>query len=196
MEQENKAETQESKESKEPQVTRDLSNVGYPVAPFKFIIMSILTLNLYPVYWAFKNFTVLDTTPVKRPKILAACSAIFFTFTFYWLLKYIEQASERHGNPIKMQKGLLAGAFFFFHFVQVCARRVPFDGVTSEIIDWTGVVISLLILMVPVRAVLKLAETSNPPTPIDFDFTITNYVFMVIGGIITVIGLIGAFMPG
>jgi hypothetical protein len=190
MEQENKV---ESPDSQQAQVTRDLSNVGYPVAPFKFVMMSILTFNLYPMYWAYKNFVVLDTTPVKRPKILAVCSAIFLTFTFFWLMKYIEQASERHGHPIKMPKEFLAVSFVVMHVVRAAIAKSNISGMLEEILLWGTTAIFLLIMMVPLRAVLKLAETSEPPTPIDFDFTITNYVIMVIGGIMTLLGIAASF---
>ncbi len=190
MEQENKV---ESPDSQQAQVTRDLSNVGYPVAPFKFVMMSILTFNLYPMYWAYKNFVVLDTTPVKRPKILAVCSAIFLTFTFFWLMKYIEQASERHGHPIKMPKEFLAVTFVVMHVVRVAIGKSNISGMLEEILLWGTTAIFLVIMMVPLRAVLKLAETSEPPTPIDFDFTITNYVIMIIGGIMTLLGIAASF---
>ncbi len=190
MEQENKV---ESPDSQQAQVTRDLSNVGYPVAPFKFVMMSILTFNLYPMYWAYKNFVVLDTTPVKRPKILAVCSAIFLTFTFFWLMKYVEQASERHGHPIKMPKEFLAVTFVVMHVVRVAIGKSNISGMLEEILLWGTTAIFLVIMMVPLRAVLKLAETSEPPTPIDFDFTITNYVIMIIGGIMTLLGIAASF---
>lgn len=191
MEQENKV---ESKDSQQAQVTRDLSNVGYPVAPFKFVIMSILTFNLYSMYWAYKNFVVLDTTPVKRPKILAVCSAIFLTLTFFWLMKYIEQASERHGHPIKMPKEFLAVLFAVMHVVRVAIGRANVGGMLEEILLWGTTAIFLVIMMVPLRAVQKLAETSDPPTPIDSNFTVTNYVFMVLGGIMTLLGIAAAFL--
>ncbi len=137
---------------------------------------------------------VLDTTPVKRPKILAVCSAIFLTLTFFWLMKYIEQASERHGHPIKMPKEFLAVLFAVMHVVRVAIGRANVGGMLEEILLWGTTAIFLVIMMVPLRAVQKLAETSDPPTPIDSNFTVTNYVFMVLGGIMTLLGIAAAFL--
>lgn len=178
-----------------PGQVRVLSDAGYPVAPFKFILMSALTFNLYSIYWAYKNFVVLDTTPVKRPKILAVCSSIFLTLTFYWLLKYIEEAAARQGKKINLHKGFLAAAYFALHFIEVCVGRANMGNFITEAVSLTSIFVNILIMMVPLRAVLQLSQSSNPPVPVDFDFSIKNYVFMVLGGIVTILGIIGAFIP-
>ena len=194
MEHENKVEPGDLQPQTSGQI-RVLSDAGYPVAPFKFILMSVLTFNFYSAYWAYKNFAVLDTTPVKRPKVLAVCSAIFLTVTFYWLLKYVEEAAARQGKNINLNKAFLASAYFAIHFIEVCVNRANLDGVTTEIVNLIGMALNIAIMMVPLNAVLNLSKTTEPPTPVDFDFTIVNYVLMVIGGILTLLGIVGAFIP-
>ncbi|MCW5822152.1 MAG: hypothetical protein KIT34_05075 [Cyanobacteria bacterium TGS_CYA1] len=194
MEQNNNLEPDKLQNQNSGQV-RVLSNAGYPVTPFKYILMSALTLNFYSFYWAYKNFTVLDPTPVKRPRVLAFCSAIFFNITFYWLLKYIEEAAARQGKEIKLNKGFLAATYFSIHFMEICVARAKMGNFTTEIVNIIGLALDIAIMMVPVSAILRLSESTEPPTPADSQFSNTNYVFMVIGGIITVLGIIGAFIP-
>jgi hypothetical protein len=79
------------------------------ISPNKFFMLCVFTFGLYGLWWQYKTWRFFkqwqntDTWPVMR--------AIFSLFTFYELLKNINQFARHSGgyNPISNPGGLVAG---------------------------------------------------------------------------------------
>ncbi|MCA9819033.1 MAG: hypothetical protein KC652_28275 [Cyanobacteria bacterium HKST-UBA01] len=84
--------------------------IGYPVSSLKFWLMSILTFNLYTLYWSYKNFRALKVP--SDSKIAAAIWSLFFPLSFFSMMEGLEKKAAEFDKPIRTHKWAIAWIYF------------------------------------------------------------------------------------
>jgi hypothetical protein len=124
--------------------------IGYPVAPLKFWLMSILTSSLYNVYWGYQNFRRLDTR--SNTKLLAAVSAFFLPLTFNNLLKGLRKTAADAGLVTPVHHIIMSWAFFLLSMITNLSSRTRYP--------LAGIIFSLAATFVLYRAQKKINQVN------------------------------------
>jgi len=151
--------------------------IGFPVSTVKFWVMSLLTMNLYLAYWAFKNF---DKLKAKGNKWI---SAIFIKFSFFYLLEGIENQAASAGKPIHLRKILLAVCFFLVGVLSVATSK-------SSLLSVIVMVLTVIPCAVAQRALLNVNQELRPGAGIDSKFSFWDIAGASIGGLLLVVGFL------
>jgi len=153
--------------------------IFFPVSLLKLSLMSIATLGLYQVYWFYKNWKYVQKL---GDKVNAPLRALFYTLTSYWLFKSIRQQAE-DAQVGGLQAGFLALALFLLGSLW----RLPDP--------WWVVGLGAFLPLLPVQSTVnelnrKLAPQADP----NGRFGGWNIVALILGGILVLFALLGAFI--
>lgn len=161
-------------------VNRKEQSVFFYISPVKFMVMSFATCGLYALVWFYKNWAY-AAEHTNRKLLPPIIGTIFQVLTYNALLKEIAAAGLAHeGVECKLPRLGLALGFFA---LCMCGRG---DGFILLI----GMLAPLMLL--PTQLYINKLNV-NSPTPINDKFTVLNWVFMVIGGSLTLLGLASIF---
>lgn len=148
----------------------------------KLIVLSIFTLGLYELYWAYKHWVAIRRA--ERSDILPAARA-FFGVIFCWaLFTRIEKTGVAAKVPDAPPAGFLAIAWI----ILTLCWRLP-DPV------W---VISLgaPLFTLPIQAYAnRINARLAPGHDRNVRFGLTNIAWIVVGGIVLALAMVGLFMP-
>lgn len=164
-------------------LNRKEQSVFFYVSPLKLLLMSIGTLGFYEFFWFYKNWTYVrehrlrDLSPEFR--------ALFFPFTYYYLLKEIERAGEAQRRDFNVPLLPLGIAYFFVLYV--------LPSVSGGLWILCGVVGPMLLL--PAQ---NFVNTLNEgcPSPINSRFSIGNIIVMLFGFSVLALNLLGELLGG
>ena len=151
----------------------------FPVSVFKLTVMSIATFGLYNLYWFFANWRRVRD---REPNVSPFWRTIFSFVYCYALFKRVRDFYQVPSGTL--EAGVLALGF------------VTLSG-TWRLPDpyW---LISLLAFL-PLLPVQAHVNRINTAVALDQDrndhFTAANWVVIVIGSLLLVLGLLGAFLP-
>lgn len=164
----------------------------YTVSTGKFLFLSILTINMYSLYWFYKNWQLqklnanFDCLPVLR-----AIFAIFFTHS---LFANINETAAIKNIEVKWDGFLLATLFVVLTIISGVMSNIevaPENMATSASVD---ILITFLII-VPLYVVQKTVNQINgdPKGLTNNSFTWINWIFMILGVAFWGLYLIGSF---
>jgi hypothetical protein len=163
--------------------TKPIEPIGFPVSSLKFWVMSILTFDLYLIYWAYKNFKQLE---VQGNSVIYA---LFIPLSFSSLIKGVEVQSEKAGKPLHLKRVLLAIGFFLLTVAAKIADRENQNAIALLLS-----VVALLPVAYIQRKIVMLNQELRPSVPIQSKFSAWDITGAVLGGIILVLALIGLFV--
>ncbi|MDI9238113.1 hypothetical protein QLQ15_04220 [Lysobacter sp. LF1] len=164
----------------------------FVVGTTKLVLLYLATFGLYPVFWfymhwaRYKRFRRQDMWPAAR-----ALFAIFFT---HELAGEIDERLHRSGIRYAWSPSLTATAFVVLTIVSTIASRVP-EGV-SRIADLLPV-----ILLAPIAwTMVNMQRAANaacgqPDGASNRRLTWANWLWLVAGGFLWTMVLIGTFLP-
>ncbi|QXH48590.1 hypothetical protein KSS93_12075 [Pseudomonas xanthosomatis] len=166
----------------------------YVVSRGKFLTLHILSLGLYQLYWAYKNWKQVErSTGEKLWPVARAFFALFFTHALY---READTRLKRDGNDFDWNPKELATLFVVImlinNVIDVLARReigYPFtDTASLALLPITGWVTWL-----GQRALN--AAAGDPTGRSNARFTVLNYVFMVPGALLLALACFGLTLP-
>jgi hypothetical protein len=88
--------------------------VFYPMTISKLIVMSVFTLNLYELYWLFRNWSLLRTR--LRRRLSPAWRAFFAPFWAFSLFGNVRSDAHEHGLPVAWSSAWLGLLYFALSF--------------------------------------------------------------------------------
>jgi len=164
----------------------------YVVSPMKFMLLSVLTLTLYFVYWFYRNWKLIkdadneDTWPPAR--------GFFYIFFTHSLFSDVQSSLEGQQRSFGWSPMALATLFVILTVaLNVADRVLPIESmpVFAMAMPFVGtIVVSVLLLQAQKAinfAVDDVGGTANAK------FTAVNWVWMLLGGAIWLLALIGIF---
>ncbi|MEJ2553386.1 MAG: hypothetical protein P8079_05055 [Gammaproteobacteria bacterium] len=162
----------------------------FPVASTKLAVMYIVTFGLYGVYWFYSNWRLQQ--PYLNKKINQALRAIFYVFFTHSLFRNIKRAAERKGIATDWPADMWATVF-----VVVTIASNFMDRASSELAGMAYLnIIGLALVFVLVLPLCKAQELVNminddPGGALNRSFTVYNYIFIALGGLVWVMAVMG-----
>ncbi len=164
----------------------------YIVAPFKFILLSLLTFTLYFVYWFYKNWQLIkiddndDIWPVPR--------SIFYIFFTHSLFTDVQESFKTQGRQWSWSPGLLATVFVVLTVINnVADRFIDYDSYSMWLGLWPlASAFVLTFLLLPAQKAINAVCGDEGGTS-NARLTIANWIWMVLGGLMWLLVLIGIY---
>ncbi|MEM8641842.1 MAG: hypothetical protein AAGG51_23955 [Cyanobacteria bacterium P01_G01_bin.54] len=158
----------------------------FAVGATKFWIMSIATLNLYPAYWAYKNWMMIKRHTGR--KMTAFWRAFFVGFTNWGLFHWIEASAKKQDIAVGWQVNTQASTFLGLIFL----GRI-LDRIYAPLL-FVGLLPPIAIM--PVRKTIDaLNQANDPEADLNRDMNIGNIAVIVFGAMLWLSLLIGLFIP-
>lgn len=153
----------------------------FAVSTTKLVVMTICTFGLYEVYWFYKNWCLIKKR--DAPAIMPFWRAVFSIFFCHGCFKHIQTAADKLGvktfNADAMAAGWILTSIMWrlpdpYWLVSMCA----------------------LLFMLPVQnAANEVNAAAEPGHEPNSSFGGLNIAGIVVGGLLFVLGVVGAFMP-
>jgi len=165
----------------EPRTSAPRQPWYFAVATTKFVVMSIVTFGIYDAYWFYRQWqcertrTGDDISPFWRTFF-----APLFAFS---LFRRIDRASEETGS------GRFAHQLYALsYFVLLMSFRLPDP-------YWLVSMLAFVPLIPVQSAASRVNEVLVPGAPRNDQYTLSNVLTIVIGGLFLLLALAGTFIP-
>ncbi len=166
---------------KPPEPPREIPPTPHSVARSKFVVLSLVTLGLYPAYWAYRNWWWVKQTRDKE--VWPVVRAIFSPIFMFSLLNHLETEAMDEGFDVAWSPGLIALLFFAL----TASWRLPDP-------YWLVSLLAFVSLLAPqgTANAIHTKVTGQPPNATYSAFAIG---VVIIGGILLAMVIIGTFLP-
>lgn len=153
----------------------------FPVAPHKFVVLSVCTLNLYTIYWCYQNWRrIRERTGEQLSPFWRAVFAPFWVFSLFQ--RIAGQAAERGVSVIWSPTFLGLGYLF------VCLAGTFPD-------PWWLVSLAGFIPFLPVvQTIQQLTQRDDATETRNESYSGANVAAILIGGLIVLLAVAGTFM--
>jgi hypothetical protein len=165
----------------------------YVVSVRKFFILYLVTFGLYRLYWFYKNWRLHSAQPGSE-KVWPWARAIFSIFFTHSLFGYVEDRLSQKGEGQDWKLNDLASMVVGVAIVHNIIDRMANKDIGSPVTDIISILLiffSAALLSKAQRAVNVACGDSEGKT--NNNLTAGNYVWIVIGAIVWILGLIGIF---
>jgi hypothetical protein len=165
----------------------------YVVSPRKFFLLSVLTFDLYFVYWFYRNWR-----QVKRctgEKMIPPLRGVFFIFFTHSLFRIVDQKIKSLGKTFAWSPGTLATIVVVLSIVTNINDRLSTRNIGSPLTDFIGIA---LVPIIP--AIMLTAQRAINTACGDVEgagnnnLTLANWVWMVIGGLLWLLVIAGLYL--
>jgi hypothetical protein len=154
----------------------------FAVSVLKLVVMSFFTLGLYEIWWCYKQWAAIRRH--EHSDILPAARAIFGVLFCWSLFRRIEKLGIEEKVPDAPPAGFLAVAWII---VTLCWRLPDPVWIVS---------MAAPLFMLPMQSYANRINARLAP---DHDrnarFGWANIAWIVVGGIVLALAMIGLFMP-
>lgn len=150
------------------------------------------TLELYSLYWAYKNYRTLETNKVKFPRLYAFVHAFFLNLSFYRLMGLLEDAAVKEDYKFKLNKVTLAIVLFSFAFLRIYLSFANNDSI------WTFLVFTFagtLVLFEFQKALIRVNKKLRPDIQPTKKFGIFEVIFCSVCAILLSLNVVNQFVP-
>ena len=148
--------------------------------------MSIVTFGLYHLYWFYRNFKLVkdqegaELSPVLR--------SMFAPFTSHTLFKRVKQSAKEKNYSKNFSVKLLTGLYLIIGFLRGGAQGLSAGELLVQDVFWT--IITTLILFPVQKAINYNNSQTKEENGLKTGFTKGEYVFMAIGVLLWIGGLL------
>ena len=165
------------------EVTVEVENSHYFSTSFlKLVIMSFCTYGLYEWYWCYKNWVHIKEK--KKLKIMPFWRAFFTPLWLYSLMTHLQDEINDTKIPIVLHVGMLATLYFITHALY----KLPDP-------YWLINYLSFVFLLPANTSILRLNENSVTDVKPNDKIQGWNWLAVILGGLLFIMTLIGAFIP-
>jgi hypothetical protein len=157
--------------------------VFFAVSIPKLLLMSTCTLGVYPIYWFYRNWTLIAYQ--ERLAIMPLMRGIFAIFFCHGCFRRIRDFEHAGVSARSVPAGLLAAGYI----VANIAWRLPGS---FMLIGFTAP-----LFLIPVqRRANEINTAIEPAHDRNSRFTPLNWVALIVGGLLVVLAIIGTLLPG
>jgi len=164
----------------------------YIVAPFKFILLSVLTFTLYFVYWFYMNWKLIKID--DNDDIWPPARGFFYIFFTHSLFTDVQESFKRQGRQWDWRPGLLATVFVIATILgNITDQLIPYE--TYPLLSSLSPLASTFIitfLLLPAQKAINAACGDDAGSS-NSRLTTGNWVWMVLGGVFWLLILIGTY---
>jgi hypothetical protein len=164
----------------------------YIVAPFKFVLLSVLTFTLYFVYWFYMNWKLIKID--DNDDIWPPARGFFYIFFTHSLFADVQESFKSQGRQWDWHPGLLATLFVIATILgNVVDRLIPYE--TYPLLSSLSPLVSTFIitfLLLPAQKAINAACGDDAGSSNSRLIT-GNWVWMVLGGVFWLLILIGTY---
>lgn len=164
----------------------------YVVSPTKFFLLSVLTFDLYVVYWFYRNWRLIK----ERDKDTSwpPMRGVFFVFFTHSLMTDIVETMKTRGKEYDWQPMTTATFVVIVAIASNVIDRMATQGVGSPTTDVVGTALAIVlpaILLQGQRAINFACDDVGGKT--NSTYTLANWVWMVIGGLVWLLSIFGLY---
>jgi len=154
----------------------------FAVSRAKLVVMSLCTLGLYEIYWAYKQWDAIRRR--EQESMMPFWRAIFAPLWGFSLFPRLQKLAASHGTD----PGFSGSALALAYFIITVAWRLPDPWWLVSFFAW-------LPLLPVQRAVNELNATLAPEAPRNDSYSGLNILMIVVGGVLLVLAVLGTLMP-
>jgi hypothetical protein len=164
-----------------PKVRLEQQRYFFDVSLSKLILMSVVTFDLYLLYWFYKHWQI---SKARGHSVWPWARALFAPLFAYSLFKETAEVGREASVKVSTQPGANALAFFFLQFLWRLPDPLWLLGFTS--------VLALIPMQQDVR---KIHASLDLDPTINDGLTWKNVVGIVLGIICILLVIVGLFLP-
>ena len=171
-------------------VSDDAQPRYYVVAPYKFVLLSVLTFTLYFVYWFYRNWRQIKLD--DNDDLWAPARGLFYIFFTHSLFTDVQENLRNQDRSYEWQPGLLAGLFVIATLVvNLFDRIVSFEAypVVSVMAPFVATALTTLLLF-PAQKAINYACNDVGGSG-NSKLTVINWAWIVLGGLFWALVVIG-----
>ena len=164
----------------------------YVVSPIKFYLLATLTLNIYFVYWFYRNWRLIkqrednDTWPPMR--------SLFYIFFTHSLLTDVDETLKARGITYDWAPMGIATLFVVLTVTVNILDRVVGESIGDPIKDLVGTALILVAPAILLRGQRAMnVACDDPAGETNARFTLANWAWMVPGGLIWLLAIFGLY---
>jgi hypothetical protein len=153
----------------------------FPVAPHKFIVLSVCTLNIYTLYWCYQNWwRIRERTGEQLSPFWRAFFAPVWAFS---LFTRIDAQASQHGVTVSWSPTLLASGYLIM------------SGFVFLPDPWWLVNLACFFPFLPAVQTIRQSNEHEVATESRNEaYTGANVATILVGGIIVMLAVAGTFM--
>lgn len=169
-----------------------VANAFYAVSPAKLILLDLTTLNLYSVYWMYKQWQTIRDSSEYPKNISPFWRAFFSVFFVHELFRTIRMSSSSVDVPTASGS---SGQATFWLIITIASNLVSrADGVIGLLGIFIGflAVIPLANVQREINAYLRKV---NPAADLNERFSALNIIVIILGTILLALAVLGSLQP-
>lgn len=162
----------------------------YIVAPYKFVLLSVLTFTLYFVYWFYRNWRQIKID--DNDDLWAPARGIFYIFFTHSLFTDVQESLKTQERTYDWKPGLLASLFVLVTLiVNFFDRFVSFEAYpeVSSLMPFVATALTTILLL-PAQKAINFASNDEGGSH-NSKLSAANWAWMVVGGLFWLLVLIG-----
>ncbi len=164
----------------------------YVVSPGKFFLLSFVTMNLYLVYWFYRNWRLvkLRTGESMWPPM----RGIFYIFFTHSLFSRVNERIESNGKSFDWQPATIATLVVLLTILANVLDRLAARSIGSPTTDLISIALVpvLPLLMLKAQRAINLAS-DDPDAKTNSSLTVFNWIWIVLGGLAWLLVLFGVY---
>jgi hypothetical protein len=154
----------------------------FPVATHKFVILSLCTLNFYPLYWCYQNWWRIGRR--SGEELSPFWRSFFAPIWAFGLFQRIREDARTRGVVVGWSAVLLAALYF----------TVCFMGALPD--EWWLVSQVTFIPFLPVvHTIHQVNDTVSATESRNENYSGGNVAAIVLGGLFLLLAVVGTFLP-
>jgi len=165
----------------------------YVVAPRKFYLLSVLTLNGYFIYWFYRNWHLIKRCTGES--IWPPMRGVFYIFFTHSLFARVGKKIKTLGRNFAWRPSYIATWVVVLAIIGNGLDRLSAKSIGSPVSDLIAIALVLVIpaiLLNAQRAINFACE--DPAGSTNEDLTLANWLWMIFGGLLWMVVLFGAYV--
>jgi hypothetical protein len=168
----------------------------YVVSVKKVMVLGLLTFGLYFVYWHYQNWRQYRDWHLARTQeslgIWPVPRGIFSIFFMHSLFRNVKAYADDNERHIDWEPGTIATILVTLTIVGNLLDRAAMRNIGYPVTDILSLIVlaPLLYLYTRVQPIIN-ASCGDPESKSNSDFTVANWVWIVIGALLWVLALAG-----
>ncbi len=169
------------------------SDKYYVVSTGKFLVLSLLTMNMYLLYWFYRNWKLYRAkTGEPMWPVARAIFAIFFTHA---LFRNVDNDLGEAGQPDTWHPSSLATTYVLLAILDAVLSRLSWYVIGSPATDIAGLALVPFITYVIFKAQVVInGACGDPQGERNAAYTWANWIWICVGILIWGLAMIGLYI--
>ncbi len=164
----------------------------YVVSPTKFYLLSVMTFDLYFVYWFYRNWRLIKAR--DRDTSWPPARGLFYIFFTHSLFTDVDEAIKTQNRQYQWNPMSIATLFVFLDITANILGRMAWNNVGSPMTDFAGVLLTLLLpaILLQGQRAINFA-CGDPEGKTNAGFSLANWIWLVVGCLWWLLTLFGLY---